>query len=61
MSKEQKIVNILELLSILEADFTAQSNSLEHNDDVAWDCYSVDAWNELNDVVLKIRSEIVKL
>lgn len=39
--------DVLDIINLLIDDVESQSNSLEHNNDVKWDCYNIDNWNNM--------------
>ena len=49
---DQDIFKIRSCLLDLYTDFANQSNALNARNDVSWDCYDKDNWNNLIDIVL---------
>ena len=50
--KDQDIVKLKDNLMNLYTDFSNQSDALNARNDVSWDCYDKDNWNNLIDIVL---------
>lgn len=50
--KDQDIVKLKDSLLDLYTNFANQSDSLNARNDVSWDCYDKDNWNNLIDIVL---------
>lgn len=49
---DRDIIKIKSCLLDLYTDFANQSNALNARNDISWDCYDKDNWNNLIDIVL---------
>lgn len=58
MGIKKNVLKVLKDLDVVIQDCKAQANSLKQNQDVDWDCYDIQNWHNLQEIVEDVKKQI---